>query len=411
MPCSFAKQENNYVSFRDVIDKATQIFELSVLKRIDTYQVQNIPIPYHRSCKSEFLNKCRYKKGNTDWHQRRQKYERAREQVYVFIQENVLEKMHIFQFSFITNLFRQFLLEEYNSDQLPQCFDTNNLQSQIENKFKDKVKIIYNQNRKHIVSSSATLENVNMRWVNDINTIHSSALILRQIIMKIEKKTFGRNVRVSHLINGECEVPDILIEFFGILLTGGNIDKIKNPRIILLANSFAQDIIYAVQRGHIKTSKHVTLGLALKSLTSSEKIVRLVHAYGHCISYTKVLELETEATYTIGNTNRLCPAEMTLQPHLNSGFAFDNFDRYVETCDGKDTLHDTVGISFQDHISITDVTDLSADDNSDIHNDLEMPSKRMRRTFECDSLNIAPFRSKPLFGDSLPIHLITYPAI
>ncbi|KAL3281732.1 hypothetical protein HHI36_004936 [Cryptolaemus montrouzieri] len=49
--------------------------------------------------------------------------------------------------------------------------------------------------------------------------------------------------------------------------------------------------------------------LALTSFTSSEKIVRLVHAYGLCISYTKVLELETEATYTIAKTNKLGEAQ------------------------------------------------------------------------------------------------------
>ena len=30
-----------------------------------------------------------------------------------------------------------------------------------------------------------------------------------------------------------------------------------------------------------------------------------------------------------------------------SGLAFDNYDRYVETLSGKNTLHDTVGIMYQ----------------------------------------------------------------
>lgn len=145
------------------------------------------------------------------------------------------------------------------------------------------------------------------------------------------KKELPRNINVTDLIDGECEIPKMVLDFFSILLTGGNVDTMKDPTILTLAKSFAQDVIYGVRRGIVKTSKHITLGFALKSLTSSEKIIRLVHAFGHCISYTKILELETEATYAIANSTRFCPADMILQPELQSCFAFDNFDRYVET--------------------------------------------------------------------------------
>lgn len=36
------------------------------------------------------------------------------------------------------------------------------------------------------------------------------------------------------------------------------------------------------------------------------------------------------------------------RPYLKTGIAFDNFDHFVEILNGKDTLHDTVGIIFQD---------------------------------------------------------------
>lgn len=112
-------------------------------------------------------------------------------------------------------------------------------------------------------------------------------------------------------------------------------DKVKDPKKLVFAKSFASGVIYAIHRGRVKTTKHITLGIKVKSLSSSEKLLRLLHSYGHCISYSKVLELETEATYTILETDKVCPAGMVLQPSLNSGFVYDNFDRYVETCDGK----------------------------------------------------------------------------
>lgn len=45
---------------------------------------------------------------------------------------------------------------------------------------------------------------------------------------------------------------------------------------------------------------------------------------------------------------------MQRRPDLNTGVVFDNFDRFVETHNGKDTLHDTVGIIFQDIVQNPD---------------------------------------------------------
>ena len=44
----------------------------------------------------------------------------------------------------------------------------------------------------------------------------------------------------------------------------------------------------------------------------------------------------------------MTPHGMSLSPNLATGVAFDHFDRFVETLNGMDTLHDTVVIAFQD---------------------------------------------------------------
>lgn len=41
---------------------------------------------------------------------------------------------------------------------------------------------------------------------------------------------------------------------------------------------------------------------------------------------------------------------------LNTAVAFDNFDHFVETLDSKDTLHDTVGIIYQNCVQIEDTS-------------------------------------------------------
>ena len=94
----------------------------------------------------------------------------------------------------------------------------------------------------------------------------------------------------------------------------------------------------------METSKHITLGVTLKAITSSRKVVDLINKLGHCCSYNTIEELETEATFFMSSKNNICPDDTTLLPDLCTGVAYDNLDRFIETCSDKDTLHDTVGI-------------------------------------------------------------------
>ena len=63
--------------------------------------------------------------------------------------------------------------------------------------------------------------------------------------------------------------------------------------------------------------------------------------YGHIASYYTICELETEITYNASKSGYLPAA------NRGTGCAFDNFDRFVETISGKDTLHDAVGIAYE----------------------------------------------------------------
>lgn len=101
--------------------------------------------------------------------------------------------------------------------------------------------------------------------------------------------------------------------------------------------SLSQDIIYAITNGQMKTLKHMTLRLALKSLTSSRKVIAILNKYGHCCSYNVLEELETEMTYAAASTSQACPSGILLSSHLSTGVAYDNFDRFVENSNGKDT--------------------------------------------------------------------------
>lgn len=81
------------------------------------------------------------------------------------------------------------------------------------------------------------------------------------------------------------------------------------------------------------------MGLIIKKFNEQQK--------GYWCSYHTIEELETEATFSSSNATTLCPPGIIRSANLHTGVAFHNFDRYVETADVKDTLHDTVGIIYQ----------------------------------------------------------------
>lgn len=87
------------------------------------------------------------------------------------------------------------------------------------------------------------------------------------------------------------------------------------------------------------------MGITSKSITSSKKVTNIIIPFGHCCSYNTIEGLETEATFYLRSRSSICPNGVKQHPSYCTGVAFDNSDWFVETCKGKDTLHDTVDIS------------------------------------------------------------------
>ena len=66
-------------------------------------------------------------------------------------------------------------------------------------------------------------------------------------------------------------------------------------------------------------------------------------------SYSVTEELENELALNCTDEEQLTPfgVDMESENRYSIGLAFDNYDKQVETLSGKDTLHDTVGIVYQ----------------------------------------------------------------
>lgn len=79
--------------------------------------------------------------------------------------------------------------------------------------------------------------------------------------------------------------------------------------------------------------------------TGSRKLVENLNRLGQCINYSVLEELETASAEAIQDRKLHCP-DGTFEC-LPMRLAFDNYDELTDTLSGKDTLHDTMGILYQ----------------------------------------------------------------
>lgn len=173
-----------------------------------------------------------------------------------------------------------------------------------------------------------------------------ASFILRKKILSIKRKPLPATITALDLIKGECEIPEDILQFVRSLICGNNSRTVKSYDCARKVESISQDLVYVIHHGKIKTSKQITLGITMKSITSSRKMLDILNKYGQCYSYNMIEELETEATFSTLNKSIICSEDVQLSPYYCTGVAFDNYDRFVETCSGKNTLYDTVGIIY-----------------------------------------------------------------
>ena len=87
------------------------------------------------------------------------------------------------------------------------------------------------------------------------------------------------------------------------------------------------------------------MGMSMKSLTGSKKILTLLNRMGHCLNYHAIEEIETDLAQSILNRKLNCPDGTVAG--VPCGLAFDNYDELTHTLSGAATLHDTMGILYQ----------------------------------------------------------------
>ena len=149
-----------------------------------------------------------------------------------------------------------------------------------------------------------------------------------------------------------------------------------------------QNVVLNATSGKKKPRKHLELGINLKRFTGSRRILEIMNRLGHCASYHTVEEVETTLTAEAEKEGKSLP--QGLKPFRGSrlGTAWDNFNRFVESLNRKNTLHDTVRIAFQRRPE-----DPSFSQAEEARTYIALKRKR-KRAYDPTGIEIEPYRKK-----------------
>jgi hypothetical protein len=78
--------------------------------------------------------------------------------------------------------------------------------------------------------------------------------------------------------------PRLVFPFFEALIAGPNGERPQLPKVKQRINSTAQDAIFIVSNSRIVPSKHLSLGLAIKRLMGSIKVIQILNRIGHVLN-------------------------------------------------------------------------------------------------------------------------------
>ena len=116
------------------------------------------------------------------------------------------------------------------------------------------------------------------------------------------------------------------------LYTGKPVTRDANERVELYVNSSADDAIFATTRGLSKPAKHVLLGLGLKRLIGSRRVIEIMNRFGHSIGYHVAEGLETELAMSVKERAESIPDGLLGKTGLATGLAWDTTTKTLKRC-------------------------------------------------------------------------------
>jgi hypothetical protein len=110
--------------------------------------------------------------------------------------------------------------------------------------------------------------------------------------------------------------------------------------------SIAQDLVYAESKGRKLSHKSLALGMAVRQITGSIRLLRILHGLGHTTSTSTVYKHDTGLALASSKGQEII-IPRNINPGVFASLVWDNNDFNEETVSGKGTTHVANGIILQ----------------------------------------------------------------
>ena len=371
-------EERAEASIKDI---ATRNKDFLMLGKISGVNLRAKEARYHESCRRNYVRKEPTASCSTEkdmaitvlCKNKMEAYSDSFENLCLHIQKSIVVDGNVERMAMLKDKFLNFIKDNspqhYNAD-----YKTCKLKDRVLRRFGDKLEFWRPQNNKsEIVFSSdiQTGEAVEVMFdstSSQTRLLNEAATVLRQHILgkQAASNTMSWPPTTDELRSETYEgsPPTTVVEFLIQVITGKSASHVTD-KTCRLTQSFAEDICSAATRGTWTQRKHVKLGVALHTMTGRADIVALINRYGHCCSYTTLLELENAMAMQIQQQcESLLPSNIAINDNMFSHLCWDNFDINEETPSGSGTSHTTHGIIIQEVYSNQNVNQPSACDFS-----------------------------------------------
>jgi len=283
----------------------------------------------------------------------------AFEHVCMYIRKHILTERNpeVVRMSMLRDCFLSHMVENAVAFYNPN-YQMKKLKTRIVNRFAKKVKFYQpRQNASELVFKAdidvgAAVAMAYEAASSETKMYHDVAMSIRRLILTQQNKspTMPWPPSADYLESDNISPPRRLIEFLQLIVTGktsltGENSSEKTER---LSNAIVEDLCAAVNRGSWKMPKQLLLGLSVHHVTGSAKIVTMLNRFGHCCSYTEILDLETAMAAQAEDQDSVLPYNISTHGNIVSNLCWDNFDMDEETVSGSGTTHSTHGILIQE---------------------------------------------------------------
>ena len=333
--CQKSKKKNNkrYTLVNCVADEFEKnIKEFAVLRKDQRLlaKIQYIcfsakEVCYHSICRVEYENTAKarplakeelsLKKTNNGgemkeqpflWYQTRNAHKKAFVALTDHITEEVISGKEVLYVADL-NRFYEELVNDLIDDKSDVSYNARKLERKIMNNFGNRIQLVRPKTiRGNLICDKkyTTEEAIRLSDKQNMQTkIRDVALFLRREVLQADYAPLPSTVSLEDIRKGEVDTPEDLVNFFRYLPGGPYVGRELTAAKSYRITSISEDLVFAATSRRRRPAKHLQIGMTIKSLTGSKKVVTMLNRLGHCIRYNGTEELKTELTYNCSNAN------------------------------------------------------------------------------------------------------------